>query len=156
MESEQHVASPRWVYVGVLTILGFGLLWWANDQFSEIRILMGSTFEVPTGPLLLWLVTLIAAGLVFGLAAGRGVEVDRRAAIAAWSILPFLIIAWFYSRFSFGVPSFNLPGSLMEFLSSQMTVVASSLILGFYLSALAVERVRRRRQHDQVASDGAD
>lgn len=153
MESERPPRNPRWVYIGALTILGFGLLWWANDQFTEIRSLMGSTFEVPAGRLLIWLLTLIAAGLVFGLAAGREVAADSRVAIAAWSILPFVILAWFYSRLSFGLPAFNLPHRLFEFLSSQMTVVASSLTLGFFLSALVVDRISRRRD-DRPASDG--
>lgn len=154
MESEQPVDNPRWVYVGALTILGFGLLWWANDQFAEIRRLTGSNFQVPEGRLLIWLLTLIAAGVVFGLAAGREVAANRRVAVAAWSLLPFVIIAWFYSRFSFGLPAFNFPRSLLEFLGSQMTVVASSLTLGFYLSALVVNPIRHRRQNERPASDG--
>jgi len=155
MESEPPVGHPRWVYVGALTITGFGLLWWANDQFAEIRSLIGSTFEVPVVRLLIWLLTLVAAGLVFGLAAGREVAANSRVAIAAWSILPFVVLAWFYSRFSFGLPTFNLPGSLMDFLGSQMTVVASGLTLGFYLSALVFNRITPRRQNDQPASDGS-
>lgn len=154
MDSEQSLGYPRWVYVGALTILGFGLLWWANDQFAEIRRLTGSNFEVPEGRLLVWLLTLVAAGLVFGLAAGREVAANSRASIAAWSILPFVILAWFYSRFSFGLPAFNLPRSLLEFLGSQMTVVASSLTLGFFLSALVVNPIRHRRQNERPASDG--
>ncbi|HUG31641.1 MAG TPA: hypothetical protein VMM14_02010 [Acidimicrobiia bacterium] len=153
MDSEQPVDKPRWVYVGVLTIIGFGLLWSANAQFDQIRRITGSTFEFPSGRLLIWLLTLIAAGLVIGLTAGRHVADNRPVAIAAWSIVPFLILAWFYSRFSFGLPSFNLPRSLFEFLGSQMTVVASSLILGFFLSALVADRISRRK-NDQSASDG--
>jgi hypothetical protein len=152
MEGEQPAGNPKWVYVGVLTIFGFGLLWWANDQFAEIRRVMGSTFEFPTGRLLFWLLTLIAAGLVFGLAAGREVVANSRVAIAAWSMLPFVILAWFYSRFSFGLPAFNLPRGLLEFLESQIIVVASGLTLGFYLSALVVNRISRR-QNDQPFSD---
>lgn len=144
-----------WVYTGTGTVLGLGLLWWATEQLGEIQRTVGSTFEYPEGRVLLWLFTLIATGFAFGLAAAavRQVAVRGRVAIMSWSVLPLLIIAWFYSRLAFGWPAITVPAELFEFLTSQTTIVASALTLGFFLSAVLGLPIRPRIDESEPGSD---
>lgn len=156
VEAVQPVNNRIWVYTGTGTVLGLGLLWWASDQLGEIQRTAGSTFQYPEGRVLLWLFTLVAAGFAFGLAVTtvRGGPVRGRVAIMAWSVLPLLIIAWFYSRLAFGWPSITIRARLFEFLTSQTTIVASALTLGFFLSA--VLGTPTRPQIDQTESGSVE
>jgi hypothetical protein len=115
-EGVQLVKNRIWVYTGTGTILGLGLLWWATEQLVEIQRTVGSTFEYPKGRVLLWLVTLIATGFAFGLAAAavRHGAVRGRVAIMTWSVLPLLTIAWFYFEACVRVAFDHRPGRALR------------------------------------------
>lgn len=125
------------VSAGVLTVLGFGLLWWAHHQWLNARAIMGSTFEMPSTRLMLWLLTLVVAGLSFGLAAAsaRREKVRARAAVLLiWSLIPLTVLIGFW-LFVSGWWSPVL-GPFTEFLYSETTLVSSSLVLGFFIAGL--------------------
>ena len=139
--SEPHTGRSRdWVYVGVLTVLGLLFLWWAGEQLTDVLRVTASEFRPPRLDLLLYLLTLIAAGVLFGLAStsGDGPDPGRRKAIALWSILPLLGIVGFYSLRGFGWP----PG---PWLNVNVIVVltnihvGSSLAFGFFVSKLVTD-----------------
>ena len=64
-----RLSPQKWVGVGALPVVGLFLLRWADEQFIDIRQAIASTFEVTGWPLIGWLLTMIAAGVMFGLAA---------------------------------------------------------------------------------------
>ncbi len=127
-----------WFYVGFLTILGFALIWWAGDQFTEIRTTAGAEFRYPRGALLVYLLTLMAAGLVFGMAASqRQTATPSRGAIAGWSMIPLLIIIAFYWTLGWPPGPTLMEGEVLFFVVDRATVVTSCLVFGFFVSRLA-------------------
>lgn len=120
-----------------LTLAGFGLVWWAIEQFGLIQLIAGSEFRYPEARFLGWILTLVAAGLVFGLAITRGgrLAVARRA-IAVFSALPALVLAWAYSAMALGWSPFQPSFELVSVLMSQQMLIVSAVVLGFFVSAL--------------------
>ena len=138
MDERQAGEQRRWIYVGVLTILGLAMIWWGAEQFTQIRM-DRSDFRFPPGRLLGLLVTLVGAGLVFGLASppGPGLDRRRRVAVAGWSLLLVVVLGAFFSVLALNWPEPGLlPSELLRFLTSPITVTGASLALGFYLSRL--------------------
>lgn len=129
--------------MGVLTIVGLAMVWWGAEQFTQIR--PGPSSPFPPERLLGLLLTLIGAGLVFGLASSTraGPHARRRTAIAGWSLLLAVVLAAFYSVVAFEWPEPGLlPSDLLRFLTSPITVTGASIALGFYLSRLTAGRAR--------------
>ncbi len=141
MSELQPRTSRDGIYVGVLTVLGLVLVWWAGEQFGGIRRVVGSEFRYPRVDLLLYLLTFVGAGVVFGLAtAGDGATAStRRRAIAIWSLLPLLSLAAFYSIFGFGWPEAPLI-NVNVILALTNLHVGSALAFGFFVSRLATPR----------------
>lgn len=139
MDERRVSENRRWLYVGVLTIVGLAMVWWGAEQFTQIRM-DRSNFRFPPGRLQGLIVALIGAGLVFGLASSPGPGPDRRIrfAIAGWSLLLGVVLAAFFSVLAFNWPEpGRVPSGLLRFLTSPITVASTGLALGFYLSWLA-------------------
>lgn len=133
---ERH-RSP-WLYVGVLTVLGLLLIWWAGEQYNEIRLGFGSEFQFPAVRLLLYLLTLVAAGVLIGQAVSPQREADSgaRGAIAAWSVVPLVMIVLIYWTLVWPPGLGWIRGRLLVFMINQVTIVASCLVFGIFLSRL--------------------
>jgi hypothetical protein len=145
----KDVTEPKvrvFAYVGVLTLAGLSLLWWANEQLLEVNRITASEFHFPKLRLLWWVLTLVLAGLVFGLAATwRSSPVSSsRKAIAIWSVLPLLMLVWFYSTLAFSWPVLDVSVRLLRFVTSQTTVTAVAVVLGFNLAVLVAPVIATR------------
>ena len=140
-----RVTSKRWGGVVGFPIIGFFLLWWAAEQLEEAQRMLGSTFEFPTWRILGWLFTLVAAGAMFGLAAGSaraevsGVSVG---ATVVAGIIPLATVVLFWTHFSFGWFS-TFGGDLAFWVRNEVTVVASCIVVGFLGSGLVAHRFAR-------------
>ncbi len=131
------ISPKRWFDLVGLPILGLVLLWWASGQLEETLIITGSEFDVPEWRLLGWLLTLIAAGVMFGLAArfaGADSSKSNVAATVVVGTLPLAIVAYFWTRFSFGWSPPVLKS--LRWLASEETIVASCVIVGFLAGGL--------------------
>ena len=140
-----RVTPKRWFGVVGFPIIGFVLLWWAAEQMEKARQILGSTFEFPTWRILGWLVTLVAAGAAFGLAAGFGRAEVSKANVGATvvaGIIPLAAVVYFWTFFSFGWFS-TFKSDLALLLRNEMTVVASCIVVGFLGSGLVAHRVAR-------------
>jgi hypothetical protein len=128
----ERVASKRWIGVVGLPIVGLVLLGWAAEQSMNARLILGSTFVFPTWRILGWLLTLIAAGAVFGLAAGFARAEVSKANVTATllvGVLPLAVVIRYWTHLSFGwFPTIS--SDLGIWLSSQATVVACCLVVG--------------------------
>ena len=129
----RRASSSRWVAVVGLSILGIVVLWWASEQLEEARTISGSTFDIPEWRILGWLLTLVTAGAVFGIAAGFARDGFHKANVAATlvvGVLPFSVVAYYWIYF-FGW----LPG--IRWLS-EPTVIASCMVVGFLAGGLVL------------------
>ena len=90
--------------------------------------------------------TLIAAGIVFGLAAAFAraeVSTANATATVVAGLLPLAVAVHFWAIFAFDrLPSFP-PGEFRLFLMSKEAVVGSCLVLGFLMANLLSHRVAR-------------
>jgi hypothetical protein len=133
-----------WVWAGGSFVAGIGLLWWAHEQWLNLSLISIETGEMPSGRMLLWMLTLVACGFLVGLAVSstrtqpaRG----RPGILLALAFIPFAVLYYFLTQVALGwFPA--LPAGLGNFLYTESTLLAASMILGFLLSGLVrgVER----------------
>ena len=139
-----RTSQKRWAGVVGFSVVGFAVLWWAVEQWHQIREIGGSNFEYPTWRLLGWLLTLIAVGFMFSLAAGsarEGVYTANVGATVVVGILPLVTVILFWGRLSFLWSPGILRNQFGLFLFDLPTVVASCLIVGFLGAGLLSGRV---------------
>ena len=134
--------SPkRWIGVVGLVILGLGLMWLASEQIEEVRKIVGSTFQVQQWRILGWLLTLIATGAVFGLAA-RFARADSSEsnvmATVVVGVLPLAIVAYNWTSLWYGW--FPTIGAHFPWLRSEPTIVASCIVVGFLAGGVVIHR----------------
>lgn len=119
-------------------LAGVGLLWWAYEQWLNMATVVGQQPQVPSARLLLWMLTLIVSGFCFGMttsSARSTRERARPAILLSLAFIPFAALYYFWTQVTLGwFPA--LPTSAAEFLYDDRTLLASSLILGLFLSAL--------------------
>ncbi|HEX6299520.1 MAG TPA: hypothetical protein VF148_03550 [Acidimicrobiia bacterium] len=119
-------------------LAGVGLLWWAYEQWLNMAAVMGQELQVPSARLLLWMLTLIVSGFSFGMttsSARSSRERARPAILLSLAFIPFAALYYFWTQVTLGwFPA--LPTSAAEFLYDDRTLLASSLILGLFLSGL--------------------
>lgn len=133
-------------YSVALIVVGLLLVWWASEQFHQLRQIAGSLFRYSTWRLLAWVLTLVAGGFVFGLALLRRstVRVSTRT-VLIWSCVPVLMLASFITTLTtewwFGL---HLPGAVLRFATSPSTVTVWAMVLGFSLAAVATPVVGTR------------
>ena len=152
-----------WFLSIALTLAGTGVLWWAHQQWLTLTTVSFESGQAPSARLLLWLLTMIAAGFLFGMAASSARsswERARPAVLLAVSFLPFAVLYYFWTQVTLGwFPT--LPGRVADFIYNGSTLPAASLILGFFLSGL-VGRVERadapvmEAADDSFDEDGVD
>lgn len=144
--SDPRVHAGRdWVYVGVLTVLGLVLIWWAGEQLTGVLEVAGSEFRFPRIDLLLYLLTLVAAGVVLGLATASETRTAplRRRAIAGWSLLPLFGVVAFYTTRGFGWP--EGPWMNVNVIVVLTNIhVGSALVFGFFVSRLVATPSRQQ------------
>lgn len=126
--------TKAWLSAAGFLLAGIGLIWWANQQLAEIRLMAARDFSFPTGRVALWLLTLVVTGVAFGLTvtmarrdSGRG----RVPILAVLTLIPLAELVLFVA--SIAGP---LPFSVPQFLISESTVVISALLLGFLVSGM--------------------
>ena len=128
-----------------LAILATVLLWWANEQLLDNRLIFGSTFQFPKGRMLLQTGTLVAAGFAFGASVEASHQSPNRfhiGTLAAASLIPLSIVSYFYFGLIFGrFPP--LPMSTVTFLTSELATTSSAVALGFLVAAMSVPVLRR-------------
>lgn len=127
-------------------LVGTGVLWWAHRQWLNWNQVFAESRQLPSARVLLWLLTLILTGFVFGMAASSARssrERARPAVLLTLSFIPFAVLYYFWTQVTLGwFP--QLPRSLLDFLYTETTLLAAALILGFFLSGL-VSGIRRVR-----------
>lgn len=124
--------------VGTFTILGFAMLWFANELWSQVQQITGSTFEMPSGRLLLWLLNLVVVGISFGLAvesAGSGRRRIRIPVLMAWSVVPLFVLFYFWTQVAIGW-TLGVARFLNQFVFSEITLTASEVALGFFIAGM--------------------
>lgn len=134
----RSIPFSRWIVLVGLPILGLGVLWWASEQLAEARLIMGSTFEFQHWRVLGWLLTLIAAGAIFGIAAGNTRDRQSEAKPVATlivGVLPLLVVAYYWTYFFGWLPTIRW--------MTEPTVIASCTVVGFLLGGLASDRLNR-------------
>jgi hypothetical protein len=133
------VSPRRWAGVAILPIAGFFLLWWADQQLIDMRsdmILMRSL-----GPWWMvagWLLTMVAAGVMFGMAAGLAGTPMSKANVGATfvaGLLPLAIVGHYFSFFAFGWSPIGI-SPVAAFLYSNATAVVSCVVVGWLASGL--------------------
>jgi hypothetical protein len=134
------------VGVVVLPIIGFGLLWWADQQTIDMQTTMGSTFEFPAWWTVLgWLLTLIAIGVMFGLAAGlAGANSGRANAAAVFvaGIIPLAVVVYYFGVFALRWFPIRI-NAVLAFLINPATVTVSSVVVGFLGAGLMARLAAR-------------
>ena len=143
------ISSKRRIGLVGLPIAGLVLMWWASGQLEEALLIHGSEFDVPEWRILGWLLTMIAVGLTFGLAAGFARADSSKTNVAATVVvgaLPLAIVTYFWTHFSFGwFPT--IPGGLGRWLGRLEPIVASCVVVGFLAGGL-ISRFESGRQDD--------
>lgn len=128
----------QWLLAGGSFAGGIGLLWWAQEQWVNLSVVSVETAEMPSGRILVWILTLVACGFLFGVALSststrpaRG----RPGVLIPLAFIPFAVLYYFWTQVALGwFPS--LPAGLGNFLYTESTLLATSLILGIFLSGL--------------------
>lgn len=125
------------------TIVGFGLLWWAGEQLDTIRDESGRTATWQTRLVLVWIMTLVAAGAMFSVATSATRTGESRARLAPTLVaaaLPVAVIVYYWAAIPFEWVRIGW-GIQHWILSDETPIVASSFIVGFLLAGLATSRV---------------
>ena len=120
---------------GVLLLVGFGLIYWADQQLADIQQVTASLFQFPIGRMILWLGTLILAGTGFGLAlaaAFRRVGKARTAALL-WGVIPLAVLAYYTLSFA-GALTRPIPFRWTRFLFANVTIATSALLVGLFIA----------------------
>lgn len=126
--------TRAWLLATGLLLVGIALTWWADQQFGQIQLMAARDFAIPTGRVALWLLTMIVAGVAFGLTvamARRDLERGRVPILAVLALVPLAVLILFIA--SIAGP---LPFSVHQSLVSQSTVTISALLLGFLVSGM--------------------
>lgn len=137
----------RWIGVVGFPPVGFVLLWWASEQWAlaqEMALSASETFS--HWRVLGWMITLMVAGIVFGLAAAFAraeVATAHMSATIVAGILPLALAIRFWAIFAFEwIP--GLPMSEIErLLVNRDAAVASCLVVGFLAANLLSHRIAR-------------
>ena len=133
------VSPRRWVGIVVLPIAGFFLLWWADQQFIDLRSgVISMRSLAPWWIVAGWMLTMVAAGVSFGMAAGlAGIPMGKANVGATFvaGLLPLVMVAHFFSFFVFGWSPIGID-SLGAFLFSNATAVVSCVVVGWLASGL--------------------
>src|SRR5665811_2265156 len=109
-------ASRSWVQTVGFAFGGMVLLYLAYVQRGAMRRVWDSTFHMPTGRFFAWVVTMMIAGFMFGVAAAhrpREQSQQSAVALAIASLMPLAVLLYFYGAITLGW-SF-LPGRLSSF-----------------------------------------
>lgn len=141
-------SSSRWAMVVGFPAAGFALLWSASEQLDEVRRIVATTFEWPAWRLLAWLVTVMAVGAAFSLAATAartaGTERSRPDGLATWVVvaLPLAtVLSWWVHLSFISLPALDetwWPWSPLDI----FPIATSCVIVGFLLTGLIASRVR--------------
>ena len=132
----RRLSPLMWLGVVGLPLVGFVLLWWADQQASDM--LIGSTVGPPKWGVLGWLLTMIAGGFVFGLAAGiagANPKMASPAALLVLGIIPAAVIIYFTSVFGVGWLTLYI-NDVTAFLITPATVAVSCVAVGLLAAAL--------------------
>lgn len=134
----------RWLVVAVLPIVGLALLWWADQQLIDIRTTQGATFQRSAWWIILgWLLTMIAAGVMFGVAASLTRTVAGKATLGATllaGILPLATVVYYFMFFVGGWWSPLRLSSFTAFLVSHAAIAVSCVVIGFLAAGLLPRR----------------
>ena len=131
-------STRAWLYSVGFGVAGLLLLWWATQQRDAWREIAGSQFMMPVGRISMWHLTIVAAGLAFGLAvtaSRRGRSEPHVVIPAVLAVVPLAGLLYFYV-WILGWWATALPLRLDRFLLDQGTQVAFPLVLGFLLSGM--------------------
>jgi len=152
-----------WLLAGGSFVAGIGLFWWAYEQWLNLSLVSVETAQMPSTRILLWMLTLVASGIMFGLTLSstrahpaRG----RPGVLLALAFIPFAVLYYFWTQVTLGwFPS--LPEGLGNFLYTESTLLAASLILGLFLSGLLgragpVEEIVDEPEQLALDVDGSD
>lgn len=124
------------------SIVGFGLLWWAGEQLEAIYLISSRTFQVLEWRILGWIVTLVAVGAAFSIAASAARTGESRARVVPTLVvaaLPIVVIIYYWGAVAFGLTQGW--GIWYWILSDSAPIVASSVIAGFLFAGLATSRL---------------
>lgn len=130
--------TRAWMFAAVFLLLGMALLWWAHQQWEEIRAISSADFVIPQLRMLWFHLTLVVAGVAFGLAVAASRQDAGRPRIHIVGVLALIPIAGLLLFFSavFQWRELTLPFGLEQFLLSDSTRMALTLLLGFLLSGM--------------------
>jgi hypothetical protein len=136
--------SKRWGAVIGFSIVGMVLLWWATNQQEAVRQITATTFQFPKGRTLAWILTLVAVGAAFSLAASAARTGQSRTRVAPTLVaaaLPAAVVTYWFAWMS-GLPWVTGRGFTFWVLRDSTPVIASSVIVGFLVGGLAAARAR--------------
>jgi hypothetical protein len=137
------VSPRRWAGLVVLPIAGFALLWWADQQLIGMRTdIVSMRSLAPWWTTAGWLLTMVAAGVTFGIAAGLAGTPMSKANVGATfvaGLLPLVVVAHYFSFFVFGWSPIGI-NPLGAFLFNDAAAVVSCVVVG-WLTAGLVRRV---------------
>jgi hypothetical protein len=138
------VSPRRWAGLAVLPFAGFALLWWADQQFIDLRSgVISMRSLAPWWMVAGWMLTVVAAGVTFGMAAGLAGTPMSKANVGATfvaGLLPLVIVAHYFSFFAFGWSPIGI-SPVGAFLYNHATVMVSCVVVGWLAPGL-VRRVR--------------
>lgn len=120
----------------MFTIAGALLIWWADTQFTDIRAFRSSTFQFPRMAWALWSLTLVGAGLAFGLAVASGASWRSRleSISGLWGLIPLALVALFHGFLAGWIEGVNV--GMFQTVLSQTTRTAAALTVGVFLTGL--------------------
>lgn len=136
-------SSSRWMAVVGFPIVGFVLLWWAGEQSDAIRQISGTTFQWPAWRGLGWIITLVAVGAAFSVAASAARTGESRARMGPTLVvvaLPIAVVIYWVTFSSGWMWTFGT-GVSFWVLGDSTPIVAASFIVGFLLTDLATSRI---------------
>lgn len=130
--------TKAWLYSLGFGVGGLLLLWWAMQQRITWQSIAGSEFRMPMGRISLWHLTLVGAGLAFGLAvtaSRRRPGRPRVSILAVLAVVPLVGLLYIYAWLMLGWAPPRAMG-LDALLMGPGTPVAFPLVLGFLLSGM--------------------
>ena len=129
-------SAGNWWLTGVLLIAGFGLLYWAGEQFVATTTQISETTDFQEVSYALWLLTLVSSGLVFGLAilAAQRRTASITWAALVWALIPLAVVTYVYLILA-GVSVPDLPEEAATFIFTPGVQTASSLLVGLFMAA---------------------
>lgn len=130
--------TQAWLFAAVFMLLGVGLLWWANQQWEEIRAISSADFVIPQMRMVWYHLTLVVAGVAFGLVVAASRQDAGHPRIQILGVLALIPLAGLLLFFSvvFLWQELSLPFGLERALLNDPIRVAFALLLGFLLSGM--------------------